>query len=130
MEWLSGLAIAAAVVAAVWLLAVAVIWLHRPSRELAMPALRLVPDVVRLVRRLLADPETPRLERVVLAGALLWLASPIDLLPEFLPGIGLVDDIVVAAVALRWVARRLGPEFLRARWSGTPEGFVLLQRLL
>jgi uncharacterized membrane protein YkvA (DUF1232 family) len=120
----------AAVVVAVWLVAVALIWLHRPSRELAMPLLRLVPDLLRLVRRLMADPATPTSVRVALAGLLVWIASPIDLLPEFLPGIGPLDDIVVAVLVLRWTGRRLGRERLRAQWPGTPESFALLERLL
>jgi uncharacterized membrane protein YkvA (DUF1232 family) len=118
------------VVAGVWLAAVAVIWLHRPSRELAMPLLRLVPDLLRLVRRLMADPATPTPVRLALAGLLVWIVSPIDLIPEFLPGIGPLDDIVVAVLVLRWAGRRLGPERLREQWPGTPETFALLERLL
>ena len=59
-----------------------------------------------------------------------WAAGdPIEL-PEFLPGIGPLDDIVVAAVILRWVGRRAGPDRLRELWPGTPEGFALVARLL
>jgi uncharacterized membrane protein YkvA (DUF1232 family) len=68
--------------------------------------------------------------RVALVGLALWIASPIDLLPEFLPGIGPLDDLVVAAVVLRWAARRLGPQTLRRHWSGSVDGFALLLRLL
>jgi uncharacterized membrane protein YkvA (DUF1232 family) len=114
----------------VWLILVAVIWLHRPSRELAMPALRALPDVVRLARNLLADPRTPRSQKVALVVLIVWIVSPIDLLPEFLPGIGPLDDIVVAAVILRWVGRRAGPDRLLELWPGTPEGFAIVARLL
>ena len=130
VDALPALALLVAAVLVLWLAAVALIWLHRPSRDLAMPVLRLVPDVVRLVRRLLADPATPRRVRILLVGLLLWLVSPIDLLPEFLPGIGALDDVIVTALVLRYAARRVGVERLRAHWPGTPEGFVLLQRLL
>ncbi|HET7677394.1 MAG TPA: DUF1232 domain-containing protein [Candidatus Limnocylindrales bacterium] len=130
MEWLTGLLAAIALLVAVWLVAVGLVWLHRPSRELALPALRLLPDLLRLVRALLADGDTPRPARLALLFLLAWILSPIDLLPEFLPGIGPLDDIVVAAIVLRWVGRRLGPERLRARWSGSDEGFALLLRLL
>ncbi len=130
MDLVLPLLLLGAILVVLWLGAVAVIWLHRPSRELAGPALRLVPDVVRLVRRLLAEPATPRYIRLVLVGLLVWLVSPIDLLPEFLPGIGPLDDIVVAVLVLRWVARRLGVGHLREQWPGTPESFALLQRLL
>lgn len=127
---LGPLAALAIAVVSVWLLAVAIIWLHRPSRELALPALRLLPDVLRLVRRLLADARTPRSVRLALAGLALWIVSPVDLLPEFLPGIGTLDDIIVAAIVLRWTARRIGRDRLREQWPGTDESFSLLERLL
>ena len=130
MEWLAPVVGVVAVVIVVWLAAVAAIWLHRPSRELALPALRLVPDILRLVRRLMADSRTPRVVRWALVGLLAWIVSPIDLLPEFLPGIGPLDDLVVAVVVLRWAGRRVGVERLRQHWSGTDEGFELLRRLL
>jgi uncharacterized membrane protein YkvA (DUF1232 family) len=122
--------VAVAVIAALWLLAVAVIWLHRPSRQLALPVLRLMPDVVRLVRRLLADPATSRRVRLALLLLLVWLLSPIDLIPEFLPGIGPLDDVVVAALVLRWAGRRSGSAALRRHWPGSDAGFELLLRLL
>jgi uncharacterized membrane protein YkvA (DUF1232 family) len=125
-------AIVAIIVAAVlaWLVVVAVIWLHRPSRELALPALRALPDIVRLARRLLADPRTPTRQRVALIVLIVWLVSPIDLLPEFLPGIGPLDDIVAAAVILGWVARQAGVARLRELWPGDDAGFEVLTRLL
>jgi uncharacterized membrane protein YkvA (DUF1232 family) len=89
-----------------------------------------LPDVLRMLRALVADPATPRRERWLLIGLFAWLASPIDLLPEFLPGIGPLDDIVVAALVLRWVTRRLGRDYLRAHWPGNDEGFGLVERLL
>lgn len=130
MDAFTGLLVAVAAVLGLWLMAVLLIWLHRPSRELAMPVLRLLPDILVLVRRLLADPATPRSVRFALGFLVLWIVSPIDLLPEFLPGIGPLDDIVVAALVLRWVARRVGREALAAHWPGTPDGFRLLERLL
>jgi uncharacterized membrane protein YkvA (DUF1232 family) len=130
MDWLRGLLLAAAIVVGIWLVLVAFIWLHRPSRHLAGAALRLLPDMLRMLRTLVADPSTPRTERWLLIGLFAWLASPIDLLPEFLPGIGPLDDIVVAALVLRFVARRLGRDYLRARWPGSDDGFAIVERLL
>ena len=75
-------------------------------------------------------PATPRRERWLLIGLIAWLASPIDLIPEFLPGIGPLDDIVVAALVLRHVANRLGRNHLRAHWPGDDDGFSLIERLL
>lgn len=122
--------VAVAAFIGVWLVIAAVIWIHRPSRALVGPGLRLLPDIARLVRRLISDREVPRPLRWALVCVLLWLISPIDLLPEFLPGVGAVDDIVVAVLVLRAVGRRIGPEGLRARWPGTDASFDLLRRLL
>ena len=130
MGWVGGLLVALAVVVLLWLILMGLIWLHRPSRHLAAAAVRLLPDVLRMLRRLVGDPSTPRTERWMLIGLFAWLASPIDLLPDFLPGVGALDDIVVAAFVLRFVARRLGRDYLRAHWPGSDDGFALVERLL
>jgi uncharacterized membrane protein YkvA (DUF1232 family) len=116
--------------AAAWLVLVAIVWLHRPSREIAGPVLRLIPDLVRLVRSLLADPTTPRSAKVGLGGLLAYLISPIDLVPDFIPVIGSLDDIVILALVLRWAGRRVGAESLQMHWTGSTEGFAILRRLL
>jgi uncharacterized membrane protein YkvA (DUF1232 family) len=130
MDILEAIAITIAALAIGWLLLAAFLWLHRPSRELAGVAVRLIPDLVRLVRGLLADSATPTRVRVVLAGLLLYLLSPIDLIPDFVPVIGSADDVIVSAVVLRWAGRRVGLDDLRARWTGDPAGFEMLRRLL
>ena len=56
-------------------------------------------------------------------GLVAWIVSPIDLIPEFIPVLGPLDDVVVAVAALRYVRRRMGIEVLQARWRGSPEGF-------
>ena len=130
VEWVRGILLVIGIVVGIWLLLVALIWLHRPSRNLAGAALRLLPDMLSMLRALVGDPATPRTERWLLIGLFAWLASPIDLLPEFLPGIGPLDDIVVAALVLRFVARRLGRDYLRAHWPGNDDGFAMVERLL
>jgi uncharacterized membrane protein YkvA (DUF1232 family) len=130
MDLITALVAALVVVALGWLLLVGFLWLHRPSRAVAGPALHLVPDLVRLVRRLLADPGTPTSVRIGLAGLLAYLLSPVDLIPDFLPVVGAADDLIIAAVVLRWAGRRVGLDNLRAKWSGDPAGFDLLRRLL
>lgn len=127
---MSGLLITLAVLAGGWLLLIGLLWLHRPSRELAGITLRLVPDVARLVRRLLADRAIPLDARLGLLLAAGWILSPIDLIPEFIPVLGPLDDIVVAVLALRWAVRRAGRQRVSAAWSGSPEGLRLLWRLL
>jgi uncharacterized membrane protein YkvA (DUF1232 family) len=130
VDRLQSLLVFVLVVAGLWLAIVALLWLHRPSRELAMPALRAVPDILRLARRLLADPRTPRRHKAALIFLVVWLASPIDLIPEFLPGIGPLDDIVAAAVILGWIGRQTGTARLRELWPGDDQGFELVARML
>jgi uncharacterized membrane protein YkvA (DUF1232 family) len=113
-----------------WLVLVAVVWLNRPTRDQAAVLLRLLPDLTRLVIRLVRDPGTPGRYRVALIALGAWLAFPIDLIPDFLPVIGALDDIVLAALVLRWVGRGIGIERLEAAWSGSPEGLAILRRAL
>lgn len=92
-------------------------------------ALRLMPDLVRLLRRLTADRTLPTGLRVRLGLMLAYLASPLDLIPDFVPVLGYADDALVVAVALRSVLRRAGPQTLERHWPGTPEGLLALRRL-
>jgi uncharacterized membrane protein YkvA (DUF1232 family) len=92
-------------------------------------ALRLVPDVARLLRRLTADPTLPRGVRIRLMLLLVYLALPIDLVPDFIPVVGYADDAVVVAIALRSVARRAGVEAIDRHWPGTPEGLLAVKQV-
>jgi uncharacterized membrane protein YkvA (DUF1232 family) len=92
-------------------------------------ALRLLPDLVRLLRRLAADPTLPRGVRVRVVLLALYLALPIDLVPDFIPVVGYADDVVVVILALRSVTRRAGPQALDRHWPGTPEGLRTLRTL-
>jgi uncharacterized membrane protein YkvA (DUF1232 family) len=125
-------AIALAVsLAALWLLLVLALALAagRPSKVRIVEALRLLPDVLRLVRRLAADPELPRTLRVRLWLLLAYLALPFDLIPDFLPVVGYADDAVIVAWTLRAVVRRAGPAALERHWPGSSEGLAVVQRL-
>jgi uncharacterized membrane protein YkvA (DUF1232 family) len=86
-----------------------------------------LPACLTIVRRLRNDPRVPRRAKVAILLAGLWLLSPIDLLPEFLPIIGPLDDVLVIALALRYAARRVPREVLLEAWPGEPR---LLERLL
>ena len=91
--------------------------------------LRLLPDLLRLLRGLAADRTLPggvRLRLVLLLG---YLASPIDLVPDFVPVLGYADDVVVVALVLRSVVRRAGADALRRHWTGSPEGLAAVRRL-
>ena len=78
----------------------------------------------------MTDRSAPRGVRVALVILLVWLISPIDLIPEFIPVLGPLDDVVVAVVAMRYVRRRIGVDDLRRRWAGTDDGFALLLRVI
>lgn len=91
-------------------------------------ALRLVPDVIRLLRRLAADPALPRGVRIRLLLLLAYLVCPIDLVPDFIPVLGYADDAVIVGIALRSVARRAGPLALDRHWPGSPEGLAVVRR--
>ena len=112
-----------------WLALLAALWFARPEEIRAREALRLLPDLVRLLRRLAADGSLPRGVRVRLWLLLGYLLMPIDLVPDFIPVIGYADDAVVVALALRSVTRRAGPEALDRHWPGTPEGLAAVRRL-
>ena len=86
--------------------------------------------MVRLLRSVIGDRSAPLDVGIVLVGLFAWILSPIDLIPEFIPVLGPLDDVVVAVVAMRYVRRRVGVEDLRRRWSGTDAGFELLLRVI
>jgi uncharacterized membrane protein YkvA (DUF1232 family) len=115
---------------AAWLVLLLLLWLVRPRGVGARELARLVPDILRLVRNLVTDRSAPRGVRVALVILLVWLISPIDLVPEFIPVLGPLDDVIVAVVVLRYVRRRLGDEELRRRWQGTDDGYLVLTRFL
>jgi uncharacterized membrane protein YkvA (DUF1232 family) len=94
------------------------------ARELAL----LLPNLILLFKDLLKDPRVPRGPKVVLAIGILWLVSPIDLLPEFLPVLGPLDDAVVAALVLRHLVHRAGAEVVREHWRGAPDTLELILR--
>lgn len=129
-SWAWDLLIGAAVALAVtWLALIGALAILRPRGDLLREALRLLPDVLRLVRRLAADPDLPRGVRVRLALLLAYLALPLDLVPDFIPVLGYADDAIIVVVVLRSVIRRAGLPAVRRHWPGTDDGFTALTRL-
>ncbi|WP_250034629.1 YkvA family protein [Paractinoplanes maris] len=124
-DWLIGLAVAAACVIAGWLTLIVLARRLPPGvlRDLAA----FIPDCVTTVRRLRADPRVPRRAKVAIVIAGIWVASPIDLIPEFIPVIGPLDDIVVVAIALRYAGRQVPRDVILAAWPGETR---LIERLL
>lgn len=105
------------------------LWAGRPDELSLRDSLRLLPDVVRLLRRLAADTTLPRGVRVRLWLLLAYLAMPFDLVPDFIPVIGYADDAVVVAFALRSVVRHAGMGALERHWPGTADGLGAVCRL-
>jgi uncharacterized membrane protein YkvA (DUF1232 family) len=113
----------------IWLALVVALWLAKPDEGGVREAMRLLPDLVRLLKRLAADPEMPRGIRIRIGLLLAYLALPIDLIPDFVPVLGYADDAVIVALVLRSVTRRAGPDALAKHWPGTPDGLAALRRL-
>jgi uncharacterized membrane protein YkvA (DUF1232 family) len=114
-----GVLIAVAVVAAVWIVAIAALWIF--GRKLAAAQLaRAIPDTIALCRGLMRDPRVPTGSKLLLGGALVWIASPIDLVPEFIPVLGPLDDLIVVGLVLRHLVKRAGVEVVQEHWRGDP----------
>lgn len=92
-------------------------------------ALRLLPDLLRLLRDLAVDGTVPRGVRVRLWVLLAYLAMPLDLIPDFVPVLGYADDAILVALVLRSVVRRAGPDALERHWPGTPDGLLAVRSL-
>jgi uncharacterized membrane protein YkvA (DUF1232 family) len=123
--WLRALLLAIALIVGTW--AILLLLARRLPPGLLRDLASFVPDCVTTIRRLRGDPRVPRRAKVAVALAGLWLLSPIDLLPEFLPVIGPLDDVLVVALALRYAARSVPRPVLLDAWPADPR---LLERLL
>lgn len=111
-----------------WIALALFLLLARPGSGRLKESLRLLPDTVRLLRRLATDQATPRGAKVRLWLLFAYLAMPVDLVPDFVPVLGYADDAIIAAAVLRSVVRRAGPEAVRRHWRGTDEGLEALWR--
>jgi uncharacterized membrane protein YkvA (DUF1232 family) len=114
-----GLLIGIAIAVAIWAIAVLVLVVlgrRSQARELAT----LLPNLLMLFRGLLRDPRVPRSAKLWLWFAVVWVASPIDLIPEFIPIAGPLDDAIVAAIVLRHVIRKGGAQVVTEHWRGDP----------
>ena len=88
-----------------------------------------IPDAIVLFRRLLGDPRVRRRHRLLLGATVVYLALPIDLVPDFIPVAGQADDVILVALVLRTVLRGAGREALQQHWPGPPRTLQLLTRL-
>lgn len=132
MHWwevLLGTLAGLAVIYAILLVALGVYARRHPGTVAMRDALRLLPDLLRLLQGLVADKTVPRGVRIKLALLLVYLLSPLDLVPDFLPVIGYADDVIILAVILRSAVRSAGPEPVRRHWRGTPAGLIIIEKL-
>lgn len=127
--WVALLVSLAAAIVLTW--AALIVFLLRSGRGLAAltEASRLLPDLLRLVSRLARDRSLPRGVRIRLWLLLAYLASPIDLIPDFIPVVGYTDDAIIVAVALRSVVRAAGTTPVERHWPGTASGLDVVRRL-
>ena len=107
-----------------------IIWLVAAGRPATARALvSLVPDCIRLFRHLLKDPRLPRRNKLALLGVVAYLALPIDLVPDFIPIAGYLDDAIIVVLVLRHLLRGAKTELIKEHWNGSPESLALILRL-
>lgn len=115
-DWWKALAVGVGLLVLSWV--VLVVLASRLPAGAAKELAGFLPNCVRLARTLRNDPAVPRRAKLAVGFAGLWVLSPIDLIPEFLPVIGPLDDVVVVALALRYAARQVPRATLLAAWDG------------
>lgn len=119
-------------VAVFWVTLVLALWLAQrrlPDAGSLKEALQVLPDLIRLLRRLAADRSLPRRVRWVLVALVGYLLLPIDLVPDFIPVLGYADDAIVVALVLRYLVRKAGTEAVTRHWSGSAAGLQAVRRL-
>jgi uncharacterized membrane protein YkvA (DUF1232 family) len=128
--WLDVIVGVAATLLLSWLALVIALAIRRPKGDLLKESLRLLPDLLRLLRRLTTNRDLPAGVRVRVALLFVYLAIPIDVIPDFIPILGYADDAIVVVLVLRSVCRRVSAEDLRAAWPGSDDGFAALWQLV
>ena len=114
-------------VLATWAILVVILIVATPRDVELRAVARLVPDVLRLLRALATDRTLPRSVRLRICLLIVYLALPIDLIPDFVPVIGYADDVIITILVLRSAVRRVGNEALDRLWTGTPSGLDALR---
>jgi uncharacterized membrane protein YkvA (DUF1232 family) len=128
--WWHATIIGLGVMVLVWLAFLGYLALARPDTGTIREMPRVLPDTIRLARRLASDRSIPRSARFPVWGLLVYLACPIDLVPDFVPVIGYADDAILTTVVLRRLMHCAGPTKVSEHWPGTPEGLTALRRML
>ena len=113
---------------ALWLLLVGAL-LAFGRKEDARELLAFIPDCVILVKRLLGDPRVPHRAKAVLISLFVYLVMPFDLVPDFIPVVGQLDDAIVVAVVLAYVVRLAGRDVVEELWTGSDRGLRVVLAL-
>jgi uncharacterized membrane protein YkvA (DUF1232 family) len=129
VPWWLWLAVTLCVLASIWLGLVAVL-LATGRRAEARALARFVPDCLILISRLMRDDRVPRRRKLLLAGLLGYLALPFDLVPDFIPVVGQLDDVLIVALVLRRLLRSEGADLVREHWPGPEPSLALLLRVV
>jgi uncharacterized membrane protein YkvA (DUF1232 family) len=122
------LALAIGIAVAVYVLFVAALYLAG-RRTQARALAGFIPDCIVLFRRLLRDGRLTRARKTLVLAVIVYLALPLDIVPDFLPVVGQLDDAIVVGLALRAVLRGAGPEVVREHWPGPEESLRLILRV-
>ena len=101
----------------------------RRSRDALLELARLIPPCLALLRDIMRDPAVPRRAKIAPALVLVYLAMPIDLIPDFIPGLGHLDDALIVAWAIRHLVAAAGRERVAAHWKGGPAALERVLRL-
>lgn len=125
-QWLLIAALAALVAYALSVLALVLASRRTDARALA----GFIPDCIVLFKRLLADPRVPRRQKLLVGALTGYLAMPIDLVPDFIPVAGQLDDAIVVAFVLRHVLRTAGDSLLGEHWPGPQSSLDVIRRLV
>jgi len=128
MSWWQWLLVSLAVVLGVY--AAFVAWLVVLGRRDDARALAtFIPDCIVLVTRLAREPRVPRRRKLLLLGLIGYLAMPFDLVPDFIPVAGQLDDAIIVALVLRSFVRSGGEQLIRELWPGPEQSLALILRL-
>jgi uncharacterized membrane protein YkvA (DUF1232 family) len=113
----------------IWIVLVVVLIILKPKTQTIKEALRILPDILRLIHSLSKDKKLPLSSRLRIWGLVGYLALPIDLIPDFIPVIGYADDAIIMAFVFRSIVKKSGKAALEIHWKGSDQGLQLIYKL-